>query len=63
MLLSAVSILIVAQSSSEIPEGLKNNPEHIWRKVECLATYKIDSRESYTFLATSNSQLIANSIT
>ena len=27
MLLSAVSALVVAQSSSEIPEGLMNNPE------------------------------------
>jgi len=26
MLLSAVSVLIVVQSSSEIPEGLMNNP-------------------------------------
>ena len=26
MLLSAVSALVVAQSSSEIPEGLMNNP-------------------------------------
>ena len=26
MLLSAVSVLVVAQSSSEIPEGLRNNP-------------------------------------
>ena len=26
MLLSAVSVLVVAQSSSEIPEGLLNNP-------------------------------------
>ena len=26
MLLSAVSVLVVAQSSSEIPEGVKNNP-------------------------------------
>jgi hypothetical protein len=26
MLLSAVSVLVVAQSSSEILEGLKNNP-------------------------------------
>ena len=26
MLLSAVSTLVVAQSSSEIPEGLMNNP-------------------------------------
>jgi hypothetical protein len=26
MLLSAVSVLVVEQSSSEIPEGLTNNP-------------------------------------
>ena len=26
MLLSAVSVLVVAKSSSEIPEGLMNNP-------------------------------------
>ena len=26
MLLSAMSVLVVAQSSSEIPEGLMNNP-------------------------------------
>ena len=29
MLLSAVSVLVVAQSSSEIPEGLMNNPVYI----------------------------------
>ena len=29
MLLSAVSFLVVAQSSSEIPEGLMNNPVFI----------------------------------
>jgi len=28
MLLSAVSVLVVAQSTSEIPEGLVNNPVH-----------------------------------
>ena len=28
MLLSALSVLVVAQSSSEIPEGLMNNPVH-----------------------------------
>ena len=26
MLLSAVSVLVIAQSSSEIPKGLMNNP-------------------------------------
>ena len=30
MLLSAVSVLVVAQSSSEIPEGLMNNPVFMW---------------------------------
>ena len=29
MLLSAVSFLVVAQSSSEIPEGLMNNPVYV----------------------------------
>ena len=28
MLLSAMSVLVVAQSSSEVPEGLINNPVH-----------------------------------
>ena len=32
MLLSAVSVLVVAQSSSEIPEGLTNNPVFAWKK-------------------------------
>ena len=30
MFLSAVSVLVVAQSSSEIPEGLMNNPVYIY---------------------------------
>ena len=30
MLLSVVSVLVVAQSSSEIPEGLMNNPVCVW---------------------------------
>ena len=30
MLLSAVSVLVVARSSSEIPEGLTNNPVYIY---------------------------------
>ena len=30
MLLSAVSVFVVAQSSSEIPEGLMNNPVFMW---------------------------------
>ena len=29
MLLSAMSVLVVAQSSSEIPEGLMNNPVYL----------------------------------
>ena len=29
MLLSAVAVLVVAQSSSEIPEGLMNNPAYL----------------------------------
>jgi len=35
MLLSAVSFLVVAQSSSEVPEGLMNNPvlKRIYNKI------------------------------
>ena len=29
MLISAVSVLVVAQSSSEIPDGLMNNPVYV----------------------------------
>ena len=35
MLLSAVSVLVVAQSSSEIPEGLMNNPLFTFLKASC----------------------------
>ena len=35
MLLSAVSVLVVAQSSSEIPEGLMNNPV-LQRNIYCM---------------------------
>jgi len=34
MILSAVYVLVVAQSSSEIPEGLMNNP--VYRKELCV---------------------------
>jgi len=33
MLLSAVSVLVVARSSSEIPEGLMNNPVLLQKQV------------------------------
>ena len=33
MLLSAVSVLVVAQSTSEIPEGLMNNPVYPQRLI------------------------------
>ena len=33
MLLSAVSVLVVAQSSSEIPERLMNNPVYVVRQL------------------------------
>ena len=45
MLLSAVSVLVVAQSSSEIPEGLMNNP------VYALPKYiNISIRSTHLFL-------------
>ena len=33
MLLSVVSVLVVVQSSSEIPEGLMNNPIYIYGRM------------------------------
>jgi hypothetical protein len=30
MFLSAVSVLVVVQLSSEVPEGLMNNPVYVW---------------------------------
>ena len=38
MLLSAVSVLVVAQSSSEKPEGLMNNP--VYTAVTQLVSFK-----------------------
>ena len=40
MLLSAVSVLVVAQSSSEILEGLMNNPVSVKQSVHC--TFETD---------------------
>ena len=40
MLLSAVSVLIVAQSSSEIPEGLMNNPVCMYIYAQNLKWFK-----------------------
>ena len=38
MLLSAEYVLVVAQSSSEVPEGLKNNPVYIHEYILCVYT-------------------------
>ena len=40
MLLSAVSVLVVAQSSSEIPEGLMNNPVYNTHTHELASQHK-----------------------
>ena len=39
MLLSAVSVLVVAQSGSEIPEGLMNNPVYKIQEVAAGRTH------------------------
>ena len=44
MLLSVVSVLVVAQSSSEIPEGLMNNPVYSFRKNSRQATVERQTR-------------------
>ena len=38
MLLSAVSVLVFAQSSSEIPQGLMNNPVYVTACSDCRIT-------------------------
>ena len=50
MLLSAVSVLVVAQSSSEIPEGLMNNPVLTDLLEELGAYLFIDPEERGTIL-------------
>jgi len=39
MLLSSVSVLDYAQSSSEVPEGLMNNPVYDGESHVCIYTY------------------------
>ena len=56
MLLSAESVLVVAQSSSEIPEGLMNNPVFS----ENLMPHKLSIPYTFTaasFILTSNVQM------
>ena len=43
MLLSPVSVLVVAQSSSEVPEGLMNNPV-LWPDDDQLREYVIQNK-------------------
>ena len=55
MLLSAVSVLVVAQSSSEIPEGLMNNPvlSQLFRTtLQCITTHSVAFDVSLTFCVT-----------
>ena len=47
MLLSAMSVLVVAQSSSEMPEGLMNNP--VYRSAGKVPSYVSDFNESSNF--------------
>ena len=67
MFLSAVSVLVVAQSSSEIPEGLMNNPviRLIMRSsfVSALREEKLISAEiQHIIYSQSNSSSVAHSM-
>ena len=46
MLLSAVSVLVVARSSSEIPEGLMNNPVLLRVKEQVHILHEIRKRKA-----------------
>ena len=48
MLLSAVSVLVVAQSSSEIPEGLMNNPVYLEHNHLVIRQKAVNTLEVYT---------------
>jgi len=50
MLLSAVSVLVVAQSSSEIPEGLMNNPVYNAKYDKNYANFKVRDETAIKFL-------------
>ena len=51
MLLSAVSVLVVAQSSSEIPEGLMNNPVYDLKIAWVLGAMKVACPTFQRFLS------------
>ena len=53
-MLSAVSVLVVAQSSSEIPEGLMNNPVYIY--VSLLDVSRKDVK--FSFLSDNRHRLV-----
>ena len=63
MLLSAVSVLVVVQSSSEIPEGLMNNPVHhkgLFLTTLRLGEHSTVSRASNAFFPLTNGFIIHN---
>ena len=47
MLLSAVYFLVVAQSCSEIPEGLMNNPVLLYRQNTYVLIYNTAENKAY----------------
>ena len=47
MIISTVSFLVVAQSSSEVPEGLMNNPVYIYRVMFLKLKYTIITKNTY----------------
>jgi hypothetical protein len=49
MLLSAVSVLVVAQLSSEIPEGLMNKPVHFFMSHKFGFTIALNGKYSNKF--------------
>ena len=45
MLLSAVSVLVVAQPTSEIPEGLMNNPVYYYHTHALLTSALVEGEQ------------------
>jgi hypothetical protein len=57
MLLSAASVLVVAQSSSEIPEGLMNNPA-LYDSLESRNKYILRCLKHHTCKWTTNDDIL-----
>ena len=60
MLLSGASVLVVAQSSSEIPEGLMNNP--VYMVINLSDNYQLSLPADWFIIVTQHTELTAHCV-